>query len=129
MRDDAREQDRRRVSRGEGEGDGCDDPAISRAVAHLVDQQNSDGSWNEDEFTGTGFPCVFYLKYHLYRNYFPLYALSRYRNQSLREQGLVAREFHAFEIGPERLKMGERAPETAQGRNREQPVEMQQAGR
>ncbi|MGD0907489.1 MAG: squalene--hopene cyclase [Candidatus Acidiferrales bacterium] len=56
------------------------DPAIARAVNHLVDQQESDGSWAEKEFTGTGFPCVFYLKYHLYRNYFPLYALSRYRN-------------------------------------------------
>jgi squalene-hopene/tetraprenyl-beta-curcumene cyclase len=57
-----------------------EDPAIARAVNHLVDQQQSDGSWAEKEFTGTGFPCVFYLKYHLYRNYFPLYALSRYRN-------------------------------------------------
>jgi squalene-hopene/tetraprenyl-beta-curcumene cyclase len=57
-----------------------EDPAVARAVNHLVDQQQSDGSWTEKEFTGTGFPCVFYLKYHLYRNYFPLYALSRYRN-------------------------------------------------
>jgi squalene-hopene/tetraprenyl-beta-curcumene cyclase len=58
------------------------DPAIARAAKHLVDQQQTDGSWSEDEFTGTGFPCVFYLKYHLYRNYFPLYALARYRNMS-----------------------------------------------
>jgi squalene-hopene/tetraprenyl-beta-curcumene cyclase len=57
-----------------------EDPAIVRAAHHLVDQQQSDGSWTEKEFTGTGFPCVFYLKYHLYRNYFPLYALARYRN-------------------------------------------------
>ena len=57
-----------------------EDPAIARAANHLVEQQQADGSWAEDEFTGTGFPCVFYLKYHLYRNYFPLYALSRYRN-------------------------------------------------
>jgi squalene-hopene/tetraprenyl-beta-curcumene cyclase len=56
------------------------DPAITRAVNHLVEQQQNDGSWAEKEFTGTGFPCVFYLKYHLYRNYFPLYALARYRN-------------------------------------------------
>jgi len=56
------------------------DPAITRAVNHLVEQQQRDGSWAEKEFTGTGFPCVFYLKYHLYRNYFPLYALARYRN-------------------------------------------------
>ncbi len=60
------------------------DPAITRAVNHLVDQQQGDGSWAEKEFTGTGFPCVFYLKYHLYRNYFPLYALARYRNVTSR---------------------------------------------
>jgi squalene-hopene/tetraprenyl-beta-curcumene cyclase len=54
--------------------------SIRRAAAYLVEQQNPDGSWNEQEFTGTGFPRVFYLKYHLYRIYFPLYALARYRN-------------------------------------------------
>jgi squalene-hopene/tetraprenyl-beta-curcumene cyclase len=74
-----------------------DDPAVKRAVTHLIDQQNADGSWDEQQFTGTGFPGVFYLKYHLYRNYFPLYALSRYRNLL---EG--AKEFHAFEIRPER---------------------------
>jgi len=74
-----------------------DDPAVKQAVRHLLEQQNADGSWDEQQFTGTGFPGVFYLKYHLYRNYFPLYALSRYRN-SLQD----AKEFHAFEIRPER---------------------------
>ena len=74
-----------------------EDPAVTRAVGYLLEQQNSDGSWDEQQFTGTGFPGVFYLKYHLYRNYFPLYALSRYRNVL---QG--AQEFHAFEIRPER---------------------------
>ena len=59
---------------------GPNDPAVSRAVSYLVETQNADGSWDEDEFTGTGFPCVFYLKYHLYRNSFPLYALARYQN-------------------------------------------------
>jgi squalene-hopene/tetraprenyl-beta-curcumene cyclase len=73
-----------------------DDPAVRRAVTHLIDQQNADGSWDEKQFTGTGFPGVFYLKYHLYRNYFPLYALSRYRNSL---EG--AKEFQAFEIRPE----------------------------
>jgi squalene-hopene/tetraprenyl-beta-curcumene cyclase len=69
------------------------DPAIARAVAWLVKEQNRDGSWDEREFTGTGFPCVFYLKYHLYRNYFPLYALARFRNL---QQG--THEFHALEF-------------------------------
>ncbi len=59
---------------------GPDDPSVQRAVAWLLAHQNEDGTWDEPEFTGTGFPCVFYLKYHLYRNTFPLYALARYDN-------------------------------------------------
>jgi squalene-hopene/tetraprenyl-beta-curcumene cyclase len=59
---------------------GADDPAVERAIDWLVSHQNDDGSWDEPEFTGTGFPQVFYLKYHLYRNSFPLYALGRYEN-------------------------------------------------
>jgi len=47
-------------------------------VRYLISQQLSDGSWDEPEFTGTGFPRVFYLRYHLYRIYFPLMALSRW---------------------------------------------------
>jgi squalene-hopene/tetraprenyl-beta-curcumene cyclase len=74
-----------------------DDPAVGRAVTHLVEQQNTDGSWDEKEFTGTGFPCVFFLKYHLYRNYFPLYALARYRNLE-QNRG----EFLLFRNYPER---------------------------
>ncbi len=75
-----------------------DDPAIARAALHLVKEQQSDGSWSEDEFTGTGFPCVFYLKYHLYRNYFPLYALARYRNIATRTA-----PFYALKLGPEQF--------------------------
>ena len=74
------------------------DPAIARAVNHLVDQQQSDGSWAEKEFTGTGFPCVFYLKYHLYRNYFPLYALSRYRNVANRVSQFCGLQVQAQEF-------------------------------
>ena len=60
---------------------GPGDPAARRAAEHLLEMQNSDGSWDETLFTGTGFPRVFYLRYHLYRNSFPLYALARYWNQ------------------------------------------------
>jgi len=56
------------------------DPCVERAVDWLISHQNEDGTWEEDAFTGTGFPRVFYLKYHLYRNSFPLYALARYDN-------------------------------------------------
>jgi squalene-hopene/tetraprenyl-beta-curcumene cyclase len=58
---------------------GADDPDVKRAIAWLVDHQGPDGNWHEPWFTGTGFPKVFYLKYHLYRLYFPVTALARYR--------------------------------------------------
>jgi squalene-hopene/tetraprenyl-beta-curcumene cyclase len=45
----------------------------------LLDTQRPDGTWAEEPFTGTGFPKVFYLKYHYYALYFPLMALCRYR--------------------------------------------------
>ncbi len=58
---------------------GLDDhPAVARGVQYLVDTQQLDGTWEEREFTGTGFPCVFYLRYHYYPIYFPLMALSRW---------------------------------------------------
>ena len=57
-------------------------PAVRRGVAWLVATQQTDGSWREDWFTGTGFPRVFYLNYHLYRIYFPLMALGRYARMS-----------------------------------------------
>ncbi|HWQ28486.1 MAG TPA: squalene--hopene cyclase, partial [Dehalococcoidia bacterium] len=53
--------------------------AVRRGVEYLVRTQRPDGQWDEPEFTGTGFPRDFMLKYHLYRNYWPLWALGRYR--------------------------------------------------
>ncbi|MFN3531740.1 MAG: squalene--hopene cyclase [Candidatus Brocadia sp.] len=53
---------------------------VERGIKFLLTKQREDGSWDEIEFTATGFPKVFYLKYHMYRNYFPLMALGRYRN-------------------------------------------------
>ena len=50
-----------------------------RGVDYLVRTQRADGSWDEPEFTGTGFPRHFYLRYHMYRNYFPLMALGCFR--------------------------------------------------
>jgi squalene-hopene/tetraprenyl-beta-curcumene cyclase len=60
---------------------GPDDPAVKRGVGWLIAHQTSDGAWPEDFYTGTGFPRVFYLKYHLYRLYFPLMALARYKKR------------------------------------------------
>ncbi|HSR58060.1 MAG TPA: prenyltransferase/squalene oxidase repeat-containing protein, partial [Candidatus Binataceae bacterium] len=59
---------------------------ISRGIAWLLERQNEAGAWDEAEFTGAGFPNHFYLRYHLYRHYFPLMALGRFR-QRLRESG------------------------------------------
>jgi squalene-hopene/tetraprenyl-beta-curcumene cyclase len=50
--------------------------SLHQGIEYLLDKQRPDGSWNEDLATGTGFPKVFYLTYHLYRLYFPLLALS-----------------------------------------------------
>jgi len=54
-------------------------PSIRRGIEYLIRNQNPDGSWTEHETTGTGFPKVFYLKYDIYRNSWPLLALATYR--------------------------------------------------
>ena len=52
--------------------------AVERGMAWLVDHQRQDGTWDEPQFTGTGFPGDFYINYHLYRLVFPVSALGRY---------------------------------------------------
>jgi squalene-hopene/tetraprenyl-beta-curcumene cyclase len=90
-------------------GAGPDDPASSKAAEYLVTRQNQDGSWEEEDFTGTGFPCVFYLKYHLYRNSFPVYALARFHNgvrdREAVDQSRPAEEFCAFKFRPEEFRL------------------------
>jgi squalene-hopene/tetraprenyl-beta-curcumene cyclase len=56
--------------------------SVRRGVEYLLRTQQSDGTWDEPWFTGTGFPKVFYLKYHLYSVYFPLMALGRYHAET-----------------------------------------------
>ena len=58
--------------------------SVESGVRYLLESQKADGSWDEHYYTGTGFPRVFYLKYDLYRQYFPLLALADYRNWLLR---------------------------------------------
>lgn len=53
--------------------------SLDRGVAYLSGTQQESGRWEESEFTGTGFPGHFYLRYHYYFQYFPLVALGRYR--------------------------------------------------
>jgi squalene-hopene/tetraprenyl-beta-curcumene cyclase len=53
--------------------------SLVRGVEYLLQHQNADGSWTESEITGTGFPKVYYLKYDMYRNSWPLLALATYQ--------------------------------------------------
>ena len=72
-----------------------DDPnmaSLQRGIEYLVRTQSTDGSWPELETTGTGFPRVYYLKYDMYRNSWPLLALATYRN--LLTRAVVAQNGH-----------------------------------
>jgi squalene-hopene/tetraprenyl-beta-curcumene cyclase len=62
-------------------------PAVLRGVRWLIAAQNDDGAWSETQFTGTGFPRVFYLRYHYYPIYFPLMALARWRTATIPHDG------------------------------------------
>jgi squalene-hopene/tetraprenyl-beta-curcumene cyclase len=61
------------LAAGEGHGQ-----SVRAGIDYLLATQKPDGGWHEEPFTGTGFPKVFYLKYHMYSLYFPLMALARY---------------------------------------------------
>jgi len=52
--------------------------AVRRGIEWLVATQRPDGGWDENQFTGTGFPGHFYINYHMYRLVFPMWALGRY---------------------------------------------------
>jgi squalene-hopene/tetraprenyl-beta-curcumene cyclase len=63
--------------------------AVARGIAWLQATQDDAGEWPEEHYTGGGFPRVFYLRYHGYRRYFPLWALARYRNLTASNSGRV----------------------------------------
>ncbi len=65
-------------------------PAVKLGIDYLVETQLPDGSWEENSFTGTGFPRVFYLRYHYYRVCFPLMAIARYRTATTEQPGAAA---------------------------------------
>ncbi len=64
--------------------DGPGNAAAQRGVDWLLGRQTADGTWEEREFTGTGFPRHFYLRYHMYRHYFPLMAIGQWRTREAR---------------------------------------------
>ncbi len=68
-----------------------DSESVRSGIRFLLDRQESDGSWPEREFTGTGFPGHFYINYHLYRNVFPLTALGRYAGHHQHGSATVVR--------------------------------------
>jgi squalene-hopene/tetraprenyl-beta-curcumene cyclase len=65
-------------------------PAVARGIAYLIESQDRGGNWDEPWYTAVGFPRVFYLRYHGYRAFFPLFALARYRRLSLANSRRVA---------------------------------------
>ena len=84
-------------------GEAKSEAALS-GIDYLLRTQRTDGTWEEEQFTGTGFPKVFYLKYHLYPLYFPLMALARYQaavGQSDQGSGppVAAFSYHTEEAG------------------------------
>jgi squalene-hopene/tetraprenyl-beta-curcumene cyclase len=63
------------MAAGEAEHD-----AVKRGIAHLSEAPREGARWREEYYTAVGFPRVFYLRYHGYRKFFPLWAMARYRN-------------------------------------------------
>jgi squalene-hopene/tetraprenyl-beta-curcumene cyclase len=61
---------------------------VRAGIEYLIATQQPDGNWQEEQFTGTGFPKVFYLKYHMYSLYFPLMALARFASARSHERVL-----------------------------------------
>jgi squalene-hopene/tetraprenyl-beta-curcumene cyclase len=62
------------IAAGEGKG-----TEVRKGIEFLLKTQQNNGSWEEKEYTGTGFPGHFYLNYHMYKYYFPLLALAKYK--------------------------------------------------
>lgn len=65
-------------------------PAVARGIDWLIAHQKPEGLWEEEQFTGTGFPRIFYLRYHGYPRFFPLWAMARYRNLKRGNSATVA---------------------------------------
>lgn len=93
-----------------------DGEAVEQGVAFLLESQRGDGSWHDEPWTATGFPRVFYLRYHLYAVYFPLLALAEYRaldeRRDPRRETAATPTLHAYPLAvPPRNE----APAAAEG--------------
>jgi squalene-hopene/tetraprenyl-beta-curcumene cyclase len=59
---------------------------VAKGISYLLSHMNEQGGWEDPYYTATGFPRVFYLRYHGYARYFPLWALARYRNLKITDR-------------------------------------------
>jgi squalene-hopene/tetraprenyl-beta-curcumene cyclase len=66
-----------------------ENPVVARGIEYLIATQAEKGLWDEQRYTATGFPRVFYLRYHGYPKFFPLWALARYRNLKITNSRVV----------------------------------------
>lgn len=64
-------------------------PVVAKGIDYLIRTRNGEGLWDEEHYTAVGFPRVFYLRYHGYRQFFPIWALARYRNLTTGNAGPV----------------------------------------
>ena len=65
---------------------------VAKGIHYLIATQRHDGTWDEDQYTGTGFPKYFMIKYHIYRNCFPLMALGTFRNLTTEKKLAASRQ-------------------------------------
>ncbi|MFQ5690024.1 MAG: squalene--hopene cyclase [Gemmatimonadota bacterium] len=75
--------------------------AVTRGVSYLLRTQHPDGAWDDGPWTGTGFPAVFYLRYHMYDDYFPPLALAAYRERLTESWSAAARWLGTVAAGNE----------------------------
>jgi squalene-hopene/tetraprenyl-beta-curcumene cyclase len=82
-------------------------PSVRAGLDYLLGNQGYDGSWKDEHWTGTGFPSVFYLRYHLYATYFPLWALSVYEREAETPAGIEVATRPEFEAAADTARTGE----------------------
>lgn len=78
--------------------------SVKSGIDYLISTQRSDGTWDEELATGTGFPQVFYLSYHLYRNSFPLLALAQFLKAQEAESALFKKTTRAAQAAIRRAE-------------------------